>query len=138
MDKVVLVDTGPIVAALDKRDDNHGWASQMFQGLRVSCLTCEAVVSECFFLLEHLQDGNTRLIQMLARGVIRVAFDFEDSRQETLHLLRRYRDTPMSFADGCLIRMSEMFPNSSVFTADSDFVVYRRFGRQVIPLISPW
>lgn len=75
---------------------------------------------------------------LLERGVIRVAFDFEDARLETLALLRRYSDTPMSFADACLVRMSEIFAESQVFTTDSDFIVYRRFGRHEIPLIVPW
>ncbi len=102
------------------------------------CLTCEAVVSECFFLLEGAQQGKERLALLLERGVIRVAFDFEDARLETLALLRRYSDTPMSFADACLVRMSEIFAESQVFTTDSDFIVYRRFGRHEIPLIVPW
>ncbi|MBE7495007.1 MAG: PIN domain-containing protein [Verrucomicrobiaceae bacterium] len=138
MARTVLADTGAIVAALRSRDKHHAWARQQWSGLTEPCLTCEAVVSECFFLLEGAKEGKEKLSQLLERGVIRVAFDFADSKQETLSLLRRYHDTPMSFADACLVRMSEMFAESQVFTTDSDFVVCRRFGRQVIPLIVPW
>ncbi|HNG34544.1 MAG TPA: pilus assembly protein, partial [Blastocatellia bacterium] len=52
-------------------------------------------------------------------------------------LLEKYADVPMSFADACLVRMSELYPDSAVFTLDSDFKIYRRNGRQAIPLIFP-
>ncbi len=138
MARTVLADTGAIVAALRARDKHHAWAREHLSSLTEPCVTCEAVISECYFLLDGVPRGKERLTQLLERGLIRVAFDFEDSRREILALLRRYHDTPMSFADGCLVRMSEMFADSAVFTTDSDFIVYRRFGRQVIPLIAPW
>jgi hypothetical protein len=43
----------------------------------------------------------------------------------------------MSLADACLVRMSELDPAARVLTMDSDFKVYRRNGRQVIPTIMP-
>jgi uncharacterized protein len=138
MDRVVLVDTGPVVAALDKRDARHRWASDVFSGLTSPCITCEAVLSECFFLLEHLKQGKRRLLELLERGVIKVAFDFEDSRADVLHLMHKYDDTPMSFADACLVRMSEVFRHGVVLTCDSDFKHYRRFDRRTIPLMTPW
>ena len=44
----------------------------------------------------------------------------------------------MSFADACLVRMSELHRDSQVFTLDHDFAAYRRNGRERIPLITPW
>ncbi len=52
-------------------------------------------------------------------------------------LMERYGSVPMSFADSCLVRMSELIPRAVVATLDSDFRVYRRHGRQVIPLLMP-
>jgi predicted nucleic acid-binding protein len=52
-------------------------------------------------------------------------------------LMRRYHDVPMSFADACLVRMSEERAGSRIMTLDSDFYRYRRLGRQVIALMSP-
>jgi hypothetical protein len=43
----------------------------------------------------------------------------------------------MSLADGCLVRMSELAADGVVFTLDSDFRIYRRHGRQKIPLLMP-
>jgi hypothetical protein len=43
----------------------------------------------------------------------------------------------MDLADACLVRMSEMHADCVVWTPDSDFRVYRRHGRQTIPLLAP-
>lgn len=51
--------------------------------------------------------------------------------------MRRYADVPMSLADACLVRMSELSDDASVLTLDSDFRIYRRLGRQAIPLLTP-
>ncbi len=53
-------------------------------------------------------------------------------------LMRRYADTPMSLADACLVRLSELHSECSVFTLDNDFTRYRRHARQLIPLLAPW
>jgi len=37
----------------------------------------------------------------------------------------------------CLVRMSELYSASTVLTLDSDFSIYRRNGRRVIPLSAP-
>ena len=64
-------------------------------------------------------------------------YSFDEEMAETLRLIRRYNDTPMSFADACLVRMAEKGDETVVFTTDSDFRAYRKNGRQVIPLIIP-
>jgi hypothetical protein len=43
----------------------------------------------------------------------------------------------MSLADGCLVRLAEIYPQSSVFTLDSDFQIYRKNGNQTISMIFP-
>ena len=100
-------------------------------------MTCEAVVSEAFFLLDRARDGKEALSALLDRGIVRVEFSFAAQQSETLRLIRRYRDTPMSFADACLVRMAEQLDGAAVFTTDGDFRTYRRNGRQVIPVIMP-
>jgi hypothetical protein len=44
----------------------------------------------------------------------------------------------MSLADACLVRMSELTERCQVFTTDRDFLVYRRKGRHLIPLLAPF
>ena len=51
--------------------------------------------------------------------------------------MARYQTVPMSLADACLVRMSELHLHSKILTFDSDFQIYRRNGRQVIPTLMP-
>ena len=137
MARTVLIDSGAIVAALCRRDQHHVWAKSHLQALSHPCVTCEAVLSESFFLLERAREGKERLASVLERGIIVADFAFVAHREETLRLLRRYDDTPMSFADACVVRMTELHHDPVVFTTDSHFRTYRRNGRQAIPLIIP-
>lgn len=137
MGKIVLIDTGPIVAALRKRDQHHEWARAHFEAAQEPFVTCEAVISESLFLLEGAQEGKEALCGLLDRGIIEIGFSLKVEMAETLRLIRRYRDTPMSFADACLVRMAELKSGATVFTTDSDFRIYRKNSRQVIPALMP-
>lgn len=137
MAKTVLLDSGPLVAALRKRDQHHAWARAQFEAAVDPFVTCEAVLSESFFLLERAREGKEALCTMLERGIVRVAFAFGDEAEATIRLLRRYDDTPMSFADACLVRMAEQLNAAVVLTTDSDFLTYRKSSRQVIPVLMP-
>lgn len=136
----VLVDSGPIVALLDRRDTHHDWAKREVANMREPLLTCEAVVSEVFFLLSRVRGGNSILIALLRHNLVLVSanFSYRAESAEILRLLERYGNVPMSFADACLVRMSEIESDVVVFTTDRDFLTYRRNRRQAIPLISPF
>ena len=137
MAKNVLIDTGPLVAALRRRDEHHEWARAHFEAATDPFVSCEAVISESLDLLERTREGKRALCGLLERGIIVVRYSFDDELTETLRLIRRYDETPMSFADACLVRMVEKSDNTVVFTTDNDFRIYRKNGRQVIPLIIP-
>lgn len=137
MAKTVLIDSGPIVAVLRRRDQYHGWARAHFESSSESFATCEAVISESHFLLGGIPGGVEALYALLERGVIKVPFSLANQLDETVRLIRRYRDLPISLADACLVRMAELEEDIAVFTTDTDFRLYRRNGRQVIPVIMP-
>jgi predicted nucleic acid-binding protein len=140
MARRVFVDTGPIVALLDRRDRHHAWAKREVANLREPLLTCEAVLSEGFFLLSRVRGGNAALIALLLDGLVGMAanFSYLDHSAQILGHLERYSSVPMSFADACLVRMSEIERNCLVFTTSRDFLTYKRNRRQSIPLISPF
>ena len=138
MARTVLIDTGALIAVLSKRDQHHDWARSNFESLTSPCLTCEAVLSECFFLLGRTPSGKKVFSSLLERGIVAVDFSFRDQLGDTLRLIQQYREMPMSFADACMVRMSELHPDSAVVTTDTDFKTYRRNGRQAIPLLAPW
>ena len=140
MARRVLVDTGPLVALLDRRDVHHTWVQRELALLHQPLVTCEAVLSEVFFLVTRIRGGITAFAELLGEGLIatNATFSYATERSEILRQLKRYSGVPMSFADACLVRMSEIDRDSIIFTTDRDFLTYRRYRRQPIPLISPF
>ncbi len=130
----VIVDTGPLVAFFNKRDKYHDWAVLQWAGIESPMLTCEAVLSEACFLLGPDQGA---IITLLERKVLHLSFRLADHIKHIERLLRKYSDVPMSLADACLVRMAELYDDSTLFSIDSDFTVYRKHKKQVIPTILP-
>jgi uncharacterized protein len=137
MNEVVLVDAGPLVAMLDRRDQHHLWVVDQLARLRPPFFSCEAAIAEAFHLLRRLAPARTAILQMLSSGVLTTPFKLDEHADNVLELVERYADVPMSLADACLVRMSELTANALVLTLDSDFQIYRRHRRQRIPLLTP-
>lgn len=135
--KEVLADTGPLVAYLDRGDRDHAWARKVFSEITRPLLTCEAVIAEALFLLRRGGIEPDGLLDLIRRGLLVPKFNLAQEITAIQHLIKTYRNVPMSLADACLVRMAEVFPESKVMTLDSDFVVYRKSRRKVIPLLSP-
>jgi uncharacterized protein len=133
----ILLDTGPLVALLDRRDHYYIWATQTVAKLPVPFLTCESVISEACFLVNRIANGKNAIGGLIQAGHIKIPFNLEEEIDRIVELLERYQSVPMSLADACLVRMSERFPGSSILTLDSDFMIYRRNINQVIPVIMP-
>jgi predicted nucleic acid-binding protein len=130
-------DTGPLVAVLNANDEHHAWAREVFGRLSPPLFTCEAVLSEAQFLLQERGGDPLAVLVWVRQGVIELAFEAAKEIERLLALQRAYRNLPMDFADACLVRMTEIHERSSVLTTDSHFRIYRRNGRQIIPLRAP-
>ncbi len=133
----VIVDTGPVVAFLNSNDRHHAWAKAEMGRLKPPLLTCEAVLSETAFLVRSHPRGPSSVLELVSRGLVAVRLDLQAEVAAVQKLMERYKGVPMSLADACLVRMSETVAQAVVFTVDSDFSIYRRHGRQTIPLITP-
>lgn len=133
----ILLDTGPLVSFLILGADHHDWAVQQWKRLLPPLLTCEPVIAEAAFLLIRQGLEVDVLFELLERQVIRIAISIEEHRADLRTLIHRYRNKPMSIADACLVRLSEIHADGVVFTLDSDFRVYRRHGNKVIPVLMP-
>ena len=132
-----LLDTGPLVSFLAAGLRHHAWAVEQWKQLRPPLLTCEPVLTEAAFLLEREGRSADAIFALLERGVIRVALAVEKEQADLRALMQRYRNRPMSLADACLVRLSEIHAAGEVFTLDSDFRVYRRHGNRMIPVLMP-
>jgi uncharacterized protein len=137
MKPTALLDTGPLVAQLDRRDRYHEWTLEQMAKLASPLLTCEAVLTEACWLLRHHHAAQRAVLEMVAAGVLTTPFRLSDESAEIGALLERYANVPMSLADACLVRMSELHGAGVVFTLDGDFRIYRRHRRQKIPLVIP-
>jgi len=131
----VLVDAGFLVALISRRDGYHRWAAAQAPRRPPPWLSCEAALSEASHLLGG--SGTRSLVSLLRRGALVCGFRFADDTAAVLRLLERYADVPMSFADACLVRMSETLNDPVLVTTDTDFLIYRRHGRQAIPCLLP-
>ncbi len=132
-----IVDTGPLVAFLDRAEGHHGWTVEQVRALDAPLLVCEPVLAEAMFLLSDLPKGQEALFDLLAKGALRIAFQITEHVNPLRALHRKYRDRPISLADACVVRMAELFERHQVFTLDSDFSVYRKNGREPLTLIYP-
>jgi predicted nucleic acid-binding protein len=133
----VIVDTGPLVAFLDRREAHHDWIAEQARTLALPWLLCEAVLAESWRLLSRLPVAQDALLEMVETGLLKVEFALSEEIGPVRLLRQKYRDIPMSLADACLVRMAEKFDDYALCTLDSDFTVYRKHGRQPIPLITP-
>lgn len=133
----VIVDTGVLVALIDRHDRYHVWVTEQLTRIAPPLLTCEAVISEGWFLLQRVRNGRETLLQLLDRRQVVVQFNLDAELAAVVALLTRYQSVPASLADAELVRMAELYPNSSVFTLDTDFQIYRKNRDRPIPLLSP-
>jgi predicted nucleic acid-binding protein len=133
----LLADTGPLVAYFNRRDRWHSWAVEQMATIRPPLVTCEPVLTEACFLIQKSGGKPAELLAWITRGGLEIGVDIESDSTEIASLMTRYRDTPMSLADACLMRLAERLPDCKLLTLDSDFAHYRRSGRRTIPLLTP-
>ncbi len=96
--------------------------------------TCDAVLTEA----AHFLRSPAKLLEAVTRGLLVSRFDTQNAASRLSELVKKYADQPMDFADACVVYMTEQTKDCKVVTIDrSDFTVYRRHGREPIPLLMP-
>jgi predicted nucleic acid-binding protein len=131
------IDAGPLVALLNARDEYHKWSTEVLDTVEPPLVTCESVISEACFLVRHLKGGSDAVFGLMSRGIVKIDFDLGSEAPHVRRLMARYSNVPMALADACLVRMSEIEGQLTIITIDSDFRIYRRNGRQVVPVVMP-
>jgi predicted nucleic acid-binding protein len=134
---VAIVDTGPLVALFDRAEQYHRWVAKRFDELDAPLLVCEPVLAEAMYLLARYPKAQDAVLEFVQNGALSVAFRIDEHLDALRRLLQKYKDMPMSLADACIVRMSEIHDRHAVLTLDSDFLVYRKHGRGSLPLIHP-
>jgi predicted nucleic acid-binding protein len=127
-----------LVSLLAAGLEHHAWVVEQWKELRPPLLTCEPVLTEATFLLKREGRDTDALSALLERRVVCIAFSVEGQQADLRALMRRYRNRPMSLADACLVRLSEIYAAAEVLTLDGDFRIYRRHGNKVSPVRMPY
>ena len=121
----VLLDTGCIVALLDRSERHHRQCVEIVSGLDAPLITCEAVIAESCYLLRNLAGAREAVIENVERGIFLVPFHFATRADRIRKLMVKYADVPMDFADACLVEMASQFQTGRILTLDRDFEIYR-------------
>jgi predicted nucleic acid-binding protein len=129
-----ILDAGPLIAALNRDDKHHDWAVQTLERLGPPFYSCAEAIAEAAALTAQ----PSAIVELIASREIVLSFDLADQAAGVLRLLKKYADIRMDLADACIVRMAELVRDCRVITVDRrDFSIYRRNGRDLIPLVAP-
>jgi predicted nucleic acid-binding protein len=123
--KPVLLDTGVIVALLDRSESFHTRCAELLRTLHNPLITCEAVLAESCYLLRALPGAAESVLENVAAGIFQIPFQLSSQASSVKLILRKYRDRQIDLADACLIHLANEFSTADVLTLDKDFHIYR-------------
>jgi predicted nucleic acid-binding protein len=123
--KQTLVDTGPLVALIDKGDSDHQRCRDAARQLRGDLVTTWPVITEAMYLLEEAPQGQDALLQKVEAGDLILADLSAVDVPGIRELMRKYRDQPMDLADASVVRVAQRDDVAEVFTLDKHFRAYR-------------
>jgi hypothetical protein len=127
----VILDTGALVSLLDRGQTDHAACRTVYESLGGALVTTEAVVTEACHLLARAPGGAERCLEFLLEAGVAIAPATPGSIRRALVLVRKYRDTPMDYADASLVVLAEDLGCDRVFTVDRrGFSAYRLSGRR--------
>jgi uncharacterized protein len=136
-----LIDTGAILALLDRTDRWHDACVTAFRRLRLPLLTSEAVLTEVFHLVGDTRRAIEAAWKFVRSGALIVATIEDEEMSHLQALMSRYWDRPMDFADATLVYLAKRESLSVILTVDqADFATYRIEGKRqfrVIPGKAP-
>ena len=131
-----IVDIGPSVGWINRRDQWHAWSVSTMAGLTPPLITCESVIAEAAWHLRDSRDAIDQLYSLVEEGALRIVDLLPDHMPHLRALSAKYPQ--MDFCDAAMVRLSELHPRALVLTTDMDhFSIYRRFQNKPLPLLHP-
>ena len=127
----VLIDTGPLVALLDRSERSHKNCTIFFKTFQGNMLTTEPVITEALYLLGPSVKAQRICIEFIIKSGMTVVPQSAESLSRAVSLMEKYQDTPMDFADATLVVLAEETDIYDIFTLDKrGFNTYRISGRK--------
>jgi predicted nucleic acid-binding protein len=121
----VLLDSGVIVALLDRSEKYHATCIKTLEAMRRPLVTCEAVITESCYLLRKLHGAPEAVLANVESGSFQIPFQLPEAASEIRALMHKYRDLPVDFADACLIYLAGALETGAILTLDRHFLSYR-------------
>ena len=135
--KPVLLDTGVIVALLDRSERYHARCVRVLESLEQPLATCEAVIAESCYLLRGLHGAPETVLANVEQGIFQIPLQLNRAAASIRAILRKYRDVPADFADACLIHLADELDTGEILTLDTDFARYRWRRNRAFQLLIP-
>ncbi len=123
--KPLLIDTGVIVALLDRSERHHRSCVKAVDAFTAPLVTCEPVIAEACYLLRSLPGAQQSVLLNVERGVFQIPFRLDTETAAVRALMKKYRNRPMDLADACLVCLATRLDTGKILTLDSDFSVFR-------------
>ena len=133
--KPVLLDTGVIVALLDRSERHHKSCQAALEAAAGPLVTCEAVIAESCYLLRSLPGAPEAILENVVAGTFQIPFQLSRCASQIHRVLRKYQDREVDFADACLIHLASEFHTGQILTLDHDFEIYRWSGNKPFQLL---
>src|SRR6266567_9032924 len=131
-----LVDTGAILALLDRNDRWHAACAEAFLHLRLPLVTSTAVLTELFHLVGDGRREMEAAWSFIESGAVVLATITDTEISEVHTLMSRYWDRPMDFADATLVYLARRESIATILTIDhSGFETYRIEGRRKFRIV---
>ncbi|MCI0518171.1 MAG: PIN domain-containing protein [Woeseiaceae bacterium] len=122
----LLVDAGPLIAILNRRDRHHDRCLAVLRGTDAPMLSTWMAVTEAMYLLDFSMAAQDALLEMIERGALQILDIATTDLPEIKNLMKKYGDQPMEFADASLVQVANRHGLDEIFTLDRrDFGVYR-------------
>jgi len=131
-----LIDTGAILALVDRSDECHESCVEAYNRNRLPWLTTEAVPTEAFHLVRRNLRDDRAIWTLLRSGAIVMSIITNKELPQIHALMSQYADRPMDFADATLVHLAARERISMILTVDyDDFETYRLPGRKKFTII---
>lgn len=121
----VLLDTGVIVALLDRSERRHAACVAALDRVGALLVTCEPVIAEACYLTRSLLGAPEAILQNVADGTFQIPIQLSRSASAIQRIMTKYRDQDIDLADACLIHLASELRTGDILTLDNDFRVYR-------------
>ncbi len=122
----MLVDTGPLVALIDKSDQNHQRCLEWFKYYHGRLYSTEAVLTEAMYLLNFSFSAQAACLNFFIAGAIELHPISPQELDTIEELMEQYQNVPMDYADATLVNLAKEMQCYSIFTLDvTDFSIYR-------------